>query len=342
MLLYIAELAAKHIVSRHEGVLAVYLTGSAARGEATRSSDLDLCGVLRGDPVFSRQPPIVAAGRPVFYRLHPLRRYLDVEQLLRTSVVLSAQIVDSVGLYDPEGVFAKIQAAVLQRYGDPFYLKARVSLSLEVAERHLLSAHLSARQRRASQVASRLVQLVVYGLAPAVFFLADRPPTERRCLAALRPTCETLGADNLYEEIVGLLGLEEASSRWAWQAVGAVKQLSRLASSVLTRHSPQLYWMNADWLSNAMADYFIEGAKELLLDGEKEASIFCSMVIASRLLDIVNGAEASLPAGLLIDMERLGSRVLGADRVEKPAMPARLRSAGTVVEETRRLASGQL
>jgi len=323
-------------------VLAIYLAGSIARGAATGSSDLDLCAIVEEPASSSRQPPIVISGRPVFYRLHPLRLYSDIEGLLTGSVVLSSQIVDAKALYDPKGVFAKIQRAVLRRYDDPFYLKARISLSLEAARRHLLLARLRVRQGRAYEVPSHLAQLVVYGLAPAIFFLADEPPTERRCLAALKPACEMLGADSIYDELVNLLGLDEASNGWAEQAINGVGELAETAGQALRNHNQRLYDLNADWLSTAMARYFIEGAKELLADGKREASIYCSMVIASRILDIIREAGDSLPPEVLVNAEQLGSRVFRNEAVDQRTITTRLRQAEVVVEETRRLATVQL
>jgi len=337
----VAQRAAQEIVARHRGVLAVYLAGSAARDEATESSDLDMTAIIQEDAA-SRQPPIIIAGIPVFYRLCPLHHYLDIEGLLTGSVVLSAQVVDAVALYDPDGMFSRIQRAVLRRYDDPFYLKARVALSLDEAERQSLLARLAARHGRAREAPSHLAESVVYGLAPAFSFLAGQPPTERKCLAALKPTCEAVGAESIYDEILSFLGLEEASNRWAEEAISAVGALTNLAGAALRKHNPQLYQSNADWLSNAMAEYFAAGSRELLRDGLREASIYCCMVIASRVLGIMREAGGSLPFHVLDDVEQLGSAVFGTKAIGQEALHARLEHAAAAVEQTRRLAGLQL
>lgn len=338
VLLNIAERAAYEVRARHQGVEAVYLAGSVARGDATGTSDLDLGAIVAADVRSSRQPPILIEGVPVFYRLHPLRAYSDVKELLAGSPVLSTQIAEAIPIYDPKGVFVRVQAAVLERYRKTRYVKARVSLSLREAERYVSLARLSMREERTHELPSHLTQFVMYGVAPAIFFLAGEPPTERRCLEALRPACEMLDAEGLYHSIVTMLGLDDPSKEWCEQAIHVTCQLTQKVAAVMRIHDPESYQLNADWLSKAMADYFLAGAKELMSTGKWAASIFCCMVLACRVVQPMRDSDESLPPRTARLAEQLSLSVSMSESMDKQLALRRLSEAEGILERTRRLA----
>jgi len=324
----LAEKAAAAILSKHSGIIAVYLTGSVARGEATESSDVDVDAVLgSGFHENSRQPPLTIGGRTVFYRLHEKQVFEDVEGLLAQSLVLSAQLVEAVVLYDPTGFLSKVKGKVSRLYHEPRFVKQRIRLSLRFAEDYVGMGWVEFKRGNLDMVPPSICAAVLYGFGPALFFIADVAPTDRRCLSRLRQVCERLDQPGLYQVITELVNVDGASRSWALKALESAEALHRLTQTLL-EHDAVAYEENRDWLSDAMRQYMVSGAMELLGEGDIEASLFCSMELGTRCLNLLNGMRLRMSGSQRLVVKKLekqlfNPRAFDRDKIHESLTRAR-------------------
>ena len=134
------RIARDTVVKRTEGenegsdILSIYLTGSLLGDDPLmgNSTDIDLVFIHSEPPSIGRE--IVRLSPEIHLDIkHNPREEYEPARDLRTNPWLGPEIYSAVQLYDPEHFFDFVQAAVRDRYHDPFNAHARASLNEEHA-----------------------------------------------------------------------------------------------------------------------------------------------------------------------------------------------------------------
>jgi hypothetical protein len=110
-------------------IVAAYVAGSVARGEATGLSDIDLVVLIAGEVDAALGRGGIDGWRNGVYidaMLLPQGRFADLEVLLQDPMK-STQVCEAVILYDATGFLAQQQAAVRAHFMEPQWLQARLT-----------------------------------------------------------------------------------------------------------------------------------------------------------------------------------------------------------------------
>ena len=123
---------------RHD-IVAAYVAGSVARGQATDLSDIDLEVIIAGEVDAALGRGGIDGWRNGIYidaMLMAQARFADLEVLLQDPMK-STQLWEAVILYDATGFLAQQQAAVRARFMEPQWLQARLTYWQTMMERAL-------------------------------------------------------------------------------------------------------------------------------------------------------------------------------------------------------------
>ena len=110
-------------------IVAAYVAGSVARGQATDLSDIDLAVIIAGEVDAALGRGGIDGWRNGIYidaMLLAQERFADSEALLQDPMK-STQLWEAVILYDATGFLAQQQAAVRAHFMEPQWLQARLT-----------------------------------------------------------------------------------------------------------------------------------------------------------------------------------------------------------------------
>ena len=119
----------QEMLQRRDDIVAAYVAGSVARGQATDLSDIDLEVIVAGEVDAALGRGGIDGWRNGIYidaMLLTKERFADPEALLQDPMK-STQLWDAVILYDATGFLAQQQAAVRARFMEPQWLQARLT-----------------------------------------------------------------------------------------------------------------------------------------------------------------------------------------------------------------------
>lgn len=119
----------QEMLQRRDDIVAAYVAGSVARGQATDLSDIDLEVIVAGEVDAALGRGGIDGWRNGIYidaMLLAKERFADPEALLQDPMK-STQLWDAVILYDATGFLAQQQAAVRARFMEPQWLQARLT-----------------------------------------------------------------------------------------------------------------------------------------------------------------------------------------------------------------------
>jgi hypothetical protein len=311
--MHLAREGAQRILELRRDVIALYLAGSVARGDATATSDVDLGAIIEGweDSELLR-PPLNIEGVQISCRLIPRLRLLNIRRLWLEDPILPSQLLESITFYDPENLLVRLKARLASLAKDGRLFKERIRLRLHFAEERSADVleYLGHGISEERAVAS-LLYAVLYGIGPAILMKAEVPPSQRRFLLRLEEACEVLDDLPLYRKILQILGLERVSCLWAEEAPSILEGLHSKASHALLEFNKPLYHKGINWLHRGTLDYVKAGAMELTQAGKHAASIFCCMTLGTRCLDLVEESAPYLPLGLHLGILRDFRRLFG-------------------------------
>ncbi|MBS7609136.1 nucleotidyltransferase domain-containing protein [Candidatus Bathyarchaeota archaeon] len=303
-LMCIAKEAAQRILELRGDVIALYLAGSVARGDATPTSDIDLGAIIsQREHSEVLKPPLFIKGVQVSCRLIPRMRLMDIRRIWLEDPILPFQILESIRLYDPEDILLRFKQRLEAFFKDKHLFKERIKRCLGFAEergREVLEylGHGISEERG---VAS-LLYAILYGIGPAILMKAEVPPSQRRFLLRLEEACEVLDEPHLYRKVLQILGLENVSETWALGAPSILEELHKKTSYTLFRFCKPLYHKGINWLDRRTLDYVKAGAMELSVIGKHAAAVFCCMPLGARCLDLVEESAHYLPMNLRLEI----------------------------------------
>ncbi|MEM2926158.1 MAG: nucleotidyltransferase domain-containing protein [Candidatus Bathyarchaeia archaeon] len=303
-LMQIAREATQRILELRGDVMALYLAGSVARGDATPTSDIDLGAIIsQWENSEVLKPPLIIKGVQVSCRLIPRMRLLDIRRIWLEDPILPFQILESIRLYDPENILLRLKQRLEVFSKDNHLFKEKIKRCLVFAEergRQVLEylGHGISEERGVTS----LLYAVLYGIGPAVLMKAEVPPSQRRFLLRLEEACEVLDELPLYRKILQILGLEKVSETWASEAPSILEELHKKTFYALFKFCEPIYHKGINWLDRKTLDYVKAGAMELSLIGKHAAAIFCCMSLGARCLDLVEESTRYLPMNLRLEI----------------------------------------
>lgn len=125
----IARAYLQELQHQHNDIVAAYVAGSVARGQATALSDIDLEVIIAGEVDAALGRGGIDGWRNGIYidaMLLAKERFADPEALLQDPMK-STQLWEAVILYDATGFLAQQQAAVRAHFMEPQWLQARLT-----------------------------------------------------------------------------------------------------------------------------------------------------------------------------------------------------------------------
>ena len=125
--LEMAQQYVQEMLEQRDDIVAAFVVGSVARGDATEASDIDLGLIVEGQAGEEPQRGGIDAWREGVYieaALVPRRRYDDVENVLQHQFA-ATHMNDGLILYDPRGTFTRVQDGVRAAYMQPKHLQSK-------------------------------------------------------------------------------------------------------------------------------------------------------------------------------------------------------------------------
>ena len=133
--LELARSYVQELLQTRQDIVAAWVVGSAARGEATEASDFDLVLMVAAD----MEGKIIRAGvdtwRDGVYieaGLTSQQEYFDLDTILN-STPKSTHLNDAVIIHDPTGFATRMQNAVRSVFMEPRWVNKRVAWTVDVA-----------------------------------------------------------------------------------------------------------------------------------------------------------------------------------------------------------------
>jgi predicted nucleotidyltransferase len=225
----LARQVANDLLAERKDILSIYIYGSVGRGEATPQSDIDLHVVIdttQAPPEHEdRQINDVTAG--IAYHSKNIYQ-ADLEEWLKTdrgfkTIARSEsiwEVRDILPLYDPHGLASRFQKQAELVSSLPAVLQARANTSLQRARQTLDEVRTAYDEKNLGRVIVSLFRLTGgdgnSGVAPllmkAIIQRANLPLTTRRIGIRTKVACEKLSRQDLYQQMLKLLGVHEITS----------------------------------------------------------------------------------------------------------------------------------
>jgi predicted nucleotidyltransferase len=264
---------AKITIKERPDLIAFFVYGSVARGNPTQSSDIDSISILRdiSTPFFrvaKRENVLISK------EFHPKTYYQNIEGL--TNRVYDAWII-----HDPSGFFSRIQ----QKLFSYFYLttakKKRITEHLILAERNLEKSMLAVNKDNSSVP----LHLRCFGehIGLVLHEIIEWSPSMRRFICNIQEISQELDRDDIYLDLVDILGYNDFSSGWMQQAIKGAEGLQRL----MHRYPLDEEFTNdKDILHPYLVREYTNGTRELFSVSEKcclfPCQLYASMVLFRR------------------------------------------------------------
>ncbi|MFC2065203.1 hypothetical protein ACFLXB_08935 [Chloroflexota bacterium] len=202
------------VVKRTEGendgadILTIYLTGSLLREDPLmgNSTDIDMVFIHSKPPIIGRE--IVRLNTDVHLDIkHSPREEYEPARELRNHPWMGPAIYNAVQLYDPEHFFDFVQAAVRDRYHDPFNAHARASLNAAHARSiwEDLTAEAESKTKFHPKSFLRYLKTINHA-ANSLTVIKDRILGERRFLVDFPAVAESYDLPELGGELYSMMG----------------------------------------------------------------------------------------------------------------------------------------
>jgi|GEM_PF-5914746 len=182
--LRIAKVFLSEQLSRRPDIFGALLLGSAARNEATETSDIDLAFYVQDtkgegsrDIACWRENVYVEAGVVTPEGLSSFREVME-------NPINATHIRDALLLYDPTGFSTDLQKQVRAHYMDPYWLSRRVSWAIDLYSSSLTLLRDGTRENEYFTIGEAVTYLS-HAAASVPFFLVGRTPSSTRQLSFL-------------------------------------------------------------------------------------------------------------------------------------------------------------
>ncbi len=139
--LEMAKQYVQEMLEKRDDIVGAFVVGSVARGDATEASDIDLGLIVEGQEGEEILRGGVDAWRDGVYievGMESKGRYAASGKVLRDRVA-ATHMNDALILYDPTGLFTRVQEEVRARFMEPQWLGLRVHHQLNMLQFALTS-----------------------------------------------------------------------------------------------------------------------------------------------------------------------------------------------------------
>lgn len=214
---------------RHQrnDIVAAYVAGSVARGQATGLSDIDLVVIIAGEVDAALGRGGIDGWRNGIYidaMLMAQERFVDPEVLLQDPMK-STQVCEAVILYDATGLLAQQQAVVRAAFMEPQWIQARLTYWQTMMEHAFTTLQSGATASNSLQICAGMgwftfacasIPLVQAGITPSSAHLVTQlepvaPAIRARLLALMSVTpvnaAEIIALEPFLLEAAPLLGV---------------------------------------------------------------------------------------------------------------------------------------
>ncbi|OMF72069.1 hypothetical protein [Paenibacillus glucanolyticus] len=267
--------------SREPGFMGAYFSGSTVGKpddvEMAPSSDIDVVVVTE-----DAEPPL-KLGKFVYQDALIEATYLSwrdlssPEQVLTSYHLAGSFRVDTL-MSDPTGQLRKLQTEVSRHFADRIWVSRRCENVRERIITGLRSIDPSASWHR--QVTSWLFPTGV--TTHLLLVAALRNPTVRLRYAAARDVLKEYGREEIYEELLRLLGCKDMTAEQAMHHLNGLSRTFDAAAAI----AKTTFFFSSDITVDARP-IAIEGSRELILNGSHREAVFWMVATFARCHNIL-------------------------------------------------------
>ncbi|MDH6671189.1 hypothetical protein M2277_001839 [Paenibacillus sp. LBL] len=267
--------------SREPGFMGAYFSGSTVGkpddAEMAPSSDIDVVVVTE-----DAEPPL-KLGKFVYQDALIEATYLSwrdlssPEQVLTSYHLAGSFRVDTL-MSDPTGQLRKLQTEVSRHFADRIWVSRRCENVRERIITGLRSIDPSASWHR--QVTSWLFPTGV--TTHLLLVAALRNPTVRLRYAAARDVLKEYGREEIYEELLRLLGCKDMTAEQAMNHLNGLSRTFDAAAAI----AKTTFFFSSDITVDARP-IAIEGSRELILNGSHREAVFWMVATFARCHNIL-------------------------------------------------------
>jgi len=264
---------ARITIKEHPDLMAFFVYGSVARGNPTQSSDIDSISILKGisTPFFrvAKRDNVLISKE-----FHPKEYYQNIERLTH-------RVYDAWIIYDTCGFLSERQQKLFSYFYTPAAKKKRIAEHLVLAERDLEKSMLAITKDNSSVP----LHLRSFGehIGMVLHEIVEWSPSMRRFICRMHEISQELDDEDIYTDLIDILGYGEFSTRWMRQAITGAEGLQKL----MYGYSLDKEFVNdRDILHPFLVQEYTNGTRELSNVSEKSClfpcQLYASMVLFRR------------------------------------------------------------
>jgi hypothetical protein len=257
--------------------------------------DIDIHMIFdAGSPLLVQRGPFpnivedVAEGLAIEAGLKSIHDYATAEAILANPEIAHHLMMDSV-IFDPDGLLAQLQPEVRKQYASRKWVEARVNYERQGFAGALAMRPMAAGMLGASGQANVLGYSHTFLSAALCIARLQAPKIGGQGLVRMRENLAASGRLDLYEQVLGILGVADVTPDQARQLVAEGAELFDIA--VPARKSPHPFQHK---FHAHLRPYFVDSCVEMIEDGNhREAAVWATPFLLSA-ADIIkaDGPEA--------------------------------------------------
>lgn len=280
------------LMKQRGDVAAVFICGSAARGDLQEYSDVDLRVIID----IENEPPapsfVRKQGVPLEWTYCAKRRYEDASEVLNDPF-MPLEMIESVILYDPTELIHNLIRDIKPLYKEPRYVKVRAQNLLKQPEQWLQELRDMGEEllQLRTYVYAWHVRVIVTIMAKVVIILTSVSPGGMKMFVLLRAAAEELQNEKLFSLGLDAMGAQDITKKEVEKFAAGIFEAAEYVNSMVDPHQLHHWTLSPD-----KREYYRGGTQWLVNRGFHKEAVWGLLTIASLCANEIQ--EARLDDGM--------------------------------------------